>query len=235
MTDDEKKRIATKIAKCLALSTSDNPGEAEAAKRQADALMKKFNLDSDNVAASSVNTYESKTGGKYNPPKYLLSLARVISDAFGCDFVFSTGEGWTHSHIIIMGVGNKPELARYTFDVLRRQINKDRVAYTGTLKRFKRSNKTRMADLFCIAWVQKIRQQVRTFAGTAEEKKAIEAYQLQRWADTLKVDDRKSVKPKESRDWGAMSAGFHAADNVSLHKPVQTKHGKAISHEALSK
>lgn len=35
MTDEELKKIAGKIAKCMALASSDNPAEAEAAKRQA--------------------------------------------------------------------------------------------------------------------------------------------------------------------------------------------------------
>lgn len=44
MTADELKKIAAKIAKCLALSASDNSSEAEAAKRQAEALIKKYSL-----------------------------------------------------------------------------------------------------------------------------------------------------------------------------------------------
>jgi hypothetical protein len=39
MSPEELKKIAAKIAKCLSLASSDNQAEADAARRQADALM----------------------------------------------------------------------------------------------------------------------------------------------------------------------------------------------------
>ncbi|MDP1664110.1 MAG: DUF2786 domain-containing protein [Methylobacter sp.] len=97
MTDNELKKIAGKIAKCLALAASDNPAEAEAAKRQATALMSKYNLTSGDVAASLVHEKTSKAGGKYNPPQYMTQLSAVIAEAFGCGPVFSSGGGFDDS------------------------------------------------------------------------------------------------------------------------------------------
>jgi hypothetical protein len=47
-----RKKIADKIAKCLALATSENPTEAATANRQAIALMSQYNLTSRDVAAA---------------------------------------------------------------------------------------------------------------------------------------------------------------------------------------
>ena len=44
MSENDLKRVAEKIAKLLALANSDNPHEADNAKRQAQALMRKYNF-----------------------------------------------------------------------------------------------------------------------------------------------------------------------------------------------
>ncbi|MGZ8171834.1 MULTISPECIES: DUF7168 domain-containing protein [Methylobacter] len=231
MTDNELKKIAGKIAKCLALANSDNAAEAEAAKRQAAALMNKYNLTTGDVAASQVHEKTSKAGGKFTPPKHLVQLSAIIADAFGCESVFGSGCGYRDSLMYFIGPGIKPELAAYTFDVLRRQISKDRTAYTGTLKRFKRENRMRMTNLFCNAWVTRIAYQVREFAGTEQDKTAIAAYKKQRWSGDLVKDERKAAQPQKDSDWQSVNAGHQAVKDVSLHKPVQSKRGQALAHK----
>jgi len=232
MHDQDLKKIAVKIAKLLALSTSDNPTEAETAKRQADVLMAKYNLTSGDVAAANVHEKHCKSGGKYNPPLYLCSLSNVVARAFGCEAVFQSGGGWQDSVMKFIGIGIKPELAAYTFDVLRRQINNDRTDYIKTLKRFKRTNKIRMADLFCDAWVSRVSRQVQVFAGSPADKEAIAAYKQQRFGGQLQTDNRTGQAPQGYRDYDALAAGRHAASDVSLHKPVQSKRGQALTHKA---
>jgi len=229
MTNEELKKIAIKIAKCLALASSDNPGEAEAAKRQADALMKKYNVTAGDVDAAQVHEQHCKAGSKHRPPQHLSRLANIIATAFGCDAVMQSGGGWTDSSMKFYGLGIKPELAAYTFDVLRRQITKDRAAYSATLRRYKkRENKIRMCDIFCDAWNWRISQQVREFAGTEQDKAAIAAYKEQRWGDSLKEDTRKSPELKKDSDHQAIVAGTYAARDVSIHKPVQSKRGTRL-------
>jgi hypothetical protein len=209
--NDELKKAAAKIAKCLALAASDNPAEAEAAKRQAEALMKKYNLNGEQVAAAQVTEQQSKTGGKHRPPLYFCQLAAIVADAFACEAIASPGGGYKESCMIFIGLGCKPELAGYTFDVLRRQLNKDRTSYQATLKRYKRENKSRIA------------KQVREFAGSDQEKQAVTAYKAQRWGDSLETDQRAGAKPEKNNDWDAIDKGHQAARDVSLHKPVQSK------------
>lgn len=232
MNDQDLKKITAKIAKLLALSASDNPTEAETAKRQANALMEKYNLTGNDVMAAGVHEQRCQTGGKFNPPLYLCGLSNVIANAFGCESIFSSGAGWSDSVVIFLGVGIKPELAAYTFDVLRRQINKDRAAYSNTLKRYKRANKIRMADLFCDAWVSRVSRQVKIFAGSPADKEAISAYKQKKWGDQLRQDDRLRPGLKKEKDYGAVAAGLNAASDVSIHRPVQSKRGQALTHKA---
>ncbi len=231
LTEAELKKIALKIAKCLSLANSDNAAEAETAKRQADVLMAKYNLTSGDAAASQVNEKLSKAGSKHRPPVYLSQLAGMIAQAFGCESVCCPGGGYYNTTMSFLGVGIKPELAAYTFDVLRRQIVKDRTDYSTTLKRFKRANKIRMADIFCDAWLNKVYRQVREFAVTEQDKAAIAAYKQQRWGE-LHDDLRTSAEAKNDKDWQATIAGANAAKGVLLHKPVQSKRGQALTHKA---
>ncbi|MCQ8182180.1 DUF2786 domain-containing protein [Methylomonas sp. SURF-1] len=233
MTPEELKKIADKIAKCMALAASDNPAEAEAAKRQADALMKKYNLTSGDVAAAAVHEEYSDTKSVYRPPVYLCGLANIIADAFGCHAVVTLGLDFgfakRNTRVKFMGLGIKPELAAYTFDVLRRLITRDRAKYAESLrKNLKRDTKIRRADLFCQAWVAGIAQQVRGFAGSEAEQQAIEAYKAQKFGENLKTDQRSGAEAKHGNDWKSEAAGFDAAKDVSLHKPVQAKRGALL-------
>ena len=228
MTNEELKRIAGKIAKLLALSTSDNPTEAETAKRQAQAMMDKYNLTTGDVAAAQVHEQPSKTGSNFRPPLYLCKLGGLVAKAFGCEIIISPGGGFVASEILFLGLGIKPELAAYTFDVLRRQITKDRSEFTATLKRYKRENRIRKADVFCEAWILRVRRQVANFAGTEQEKAAIAAYKEQRWGGTLTDDTRKRREAKPG-DADAFVAGANAAKDVSIHKPVQAKRQAMLS------
>lgn len=229
MTADELKKIAAKIAKCLALAASDNPAEAEAAKRQADALMKKYNLTSGDVAAAEVHEEAISLGSPYRPPIYLGQLAVLIAKAFGCGTHGDLGFCSTPTRFRFYGLGIKPELAAYTFDVLRRRLAKDRKTYGATLTRCKTATKIRRADLFCQSWVSRIARQVNEFAGNEQEQAAIEAYKEKQFGGTLTKDSRSGAIAKRNNDWKASEAGYQAAKDVSLHKPVQGKRGALLA------
>lgn len=227
MTNPSTKSIAAKIAKCLSLANSDNPNEAQAAKRQAAALMKKYSLTSADVEALAINHNEIKATPRYQLPVYLSALAGVIAKAFGCETTVTVGTKYCASTLSFFGSGIKPELCAYTYSVLRRQLLKDRKAYRDSLSRYKPTNRTRKADLFSEAWVAKVAHQVKEFAGTAQEKAAIAAYHAQRGA-TIIADTRKGAAIKDKNDYTAWLAGNTAAADVSLHKPVQAKHKTAL-------
>ncbi len=215
------KRIAAKIAKCLALANSDNPAEAEAAKRQAEALMKKHGLTNIDVAASAVTEQTASTGAKYRPAAWVSTLAQVIAGAFACEPILEISN-WRNTTVRFIGAATKPELAAYTFEVLHRQLKKHRREYLTTQKRCKRTTKIRRANIFCQQWVYRVADQVQEFAGTKAEKTAIDAYKKKQFSK-LGTYDKKPTTAIDRGDYDAAYAGNNAAGDIYLNRPVQTK------------
>ena len=224
---DSSKKIAEKIAKCLALAQSANTHEAEAALRQANALMQKYQLTVNDAAASAVTECEFKTSNQRTPAAYILALAQLIADVFACQVIAAKYVA-DKTGIQFIGMGTTPELAGYTFEVLQRQLTRDRRNYVTTLSRCGRATKTRRGNLFCQAWVDKIKSQVDAFASKAEQA-AIDTY-MQKNYQNLTTHNSKST-PFKAGDYSAWFAGQVAAKNVSLHRPLQTKFGLHLSDD----
>lgn len=156
------KKVIEKIKKCLALAASSNEHEASAAMRQAQKLMEKHGLTSTDVELSSIKSKEQKISNSRSLPRYQHMLINMIKEAFGVDAVHESTNvmGRWKSNARFIGVEEAPELAGYAFDVLRRQLERDRKVYLSTLKRCKRPTKVRRGDLFAESWVMKARQKV---------------------------------------------------------------------------
>jgi len=86
----ELDRIIDKVKKCIALSKSDNPHEAAAALRQAQALMRKHGIDEAGIVASEVSAadVEHKSGNTARPPAWETMLMMLVGTAFGCKGMF---------------------------------------------------------------------------------------------------------------------------------------------------
>lgn len=220
-TSIDLKRVAEKISKCLTLATSENTQEAETARRQARHLMNKYNLTQGDVAAHSIHSRSCNIGTRYRPSSYVLSLSAIIAQAFGCEAIGSYSGLTNDSAVEFIGPGIKPELSAYTFDVLRRRLANERKRYLGMIKRFKRSNRIRMANLFCQQWVASISRQVDEFAGSQQEKQAIATF-IERHYE-VETDERTQPGPQNKNDILAMLAGASAAEGVSIHRPVQQR------------
>ncbi|MBA1443786.1 MAG: DUF2786 domain-containing protein [Chromatiales bacterium] len=224
-------RIAKKVAKCLALAAGTNiPAEAEAALRQAHALMKKHGLTESDVAASQVSEMARKIGSKNSPPFWMSMLAVITARAFACEAVIHPGMGWQPTEINFIGVGHKTELAAYTFEVLLRQLKRHRKEFIATQKRCKRSTKTRRADLFCQAWLSRVAGQINDFAGNEKDRTAIEAYKEQRYKK-LTDHDKPAAESKTCFDSVGQIEGHRAAKNVSLNRPVQGARNAYLGNE----
>lgn len=79
------------------------------------------------------------------------------------------------------GIGIKPELAAYAYEVLLRQLKKERREYIKTeLKAVRLTrNKTARADQFCTGWVYAIVKKVEEFAAEPAEKEVLAHYKQQ--------------------------------------------------------
>ncbi|MDA0697748.1 MAG: DUF2786 domain-containing protein [Proteobacteria bacterium] len=147
-----------KIKKCLALAKSANENEAAIALRQAQSLMREFQIDPDllDIVEASCESKATKI-----PQAWEASLVLTIARAMQCKPIFSSGSStwgikasWT-----FIGVDPAPEVASYTFDVLYRQVIRSRKNFIeATLKRVTvKKNKVRRADLFCEGWVDSVK------------------------------------------------------------------------------
>lgn len=172
---DERKKIFEKIKKCMALSGSSNEHEAEAALRQARALMEKHGIDHADMMAYEACEESIKSGARNKPSSWESRLAAKVADAFDCRLIFVAGcknGEWT-----FIGVDSYPQIAGYAFAVLLRQCRRARITHIDTyLSRCKTATKTRRADLFCAGWVQAVTKQISALVGDERSERAIEAY-----------------------------------------------------------
>lgn len=213
----DRKKALEKIKKCLRLALSDNPHEAAAAMRQAQALMREHGVGQADVDMSGIEESTAIAGAKQTPSKWESKLANTVAKAYACKVLFAIGAGrWNF-------IGEMAEVASYTMTVLLRQVRQARRDFTlNKLKNCKPANKVRRADVFCDAWVGAVYQQVMTFAN-AELSAALELYLAHHYPDTVKK------APRDRNTTARRRAGIRAISD-SLHgllaaSDVRLSHG----------
>lgn len=227
--------ILRKIKRCLALARSSNPNEAATALRQAQALMARHGVTREDVAASDVDSHVSKAEAGKVPPAHIAMLANMVANAFGAEIVYSPvfdGERWV-GRVEFYGLGSAPEIAGYAFEVLGRQLKRDRNAYlAGLSKRLKRATKVRRGDLYAQGWVRAVSRQVIPHDQTEQEAQAIAAYQARRWPDPLETcSARNTANKARAHDYSALAQGVADGKKVSFHQGVTGASRAAIGRE----
>lgn len=217
-------RIIERIKKCLALAQSDNANEAATALRQAQALMEEHGIKLGQIELSDVSAESIRVGEIVTPPLYLQALARMISEAFAVEVIY-TGEHVFRNlqikkirYVKFIGTGIYPKVAAYSYQVLQRQLRKDRTAYIKKLKRYKRENKIRRADLFAESWVMAVCGKVKKLAIGEKESTLIQQYMEQEHKNL--ADMKKRQKTYKTEDRSAAYAGYEAGKNAYLNHGV---------------
>lgn len=215
MNNDTQKKLLDKINKCLALAKSSNPNEAATAWRQAKALMAAHNLGKSDVIASSAITARFDIGAR--PKTWLVKLVNTCAQAFSCKVITETNH---HKEAVIIGVGNQPEFAAYTFDVLQRQLLVDRRNFVASMStRCKLSSKRRQGEIFAEHWVNSVWNVIARFADIDEQTDEIISAYIEIQYPTLinkTLESRKVTK----RDHHAAFAGRHAGSNAKIHRAM---------------
>jgi len=218
MADLDKERALEKIKKCLALGESSNPHEAEAALRQARKLMDKFHLDFSDVDASRAQEHEFKIGsGSRAPVVWVKMLGNTVGNSMGCVTFFRHGS--RGQSIIFIGETGNAELAAYAYEVLLRQLERQRKEFVAKLDGYESGAKRKLGARFAEGWIGAIAAKVSEFGGVSEEgERAINAY-CSRVYPEVKVSkmQRRKINMQEYK---AMLAGEEEGEKVSLHKPV---------------
>tara|TARA_R110002012_G_scaffold295444_2_gene491955 strand:+ start:1617 stop:2315 length:699 start_codon:yes stop_codon:yes gene_type:complete len=217
------RKALDKIKKCLRLAKSSNANEAAAALRQAQKLMAIHGVTNDDVAMSDVGSHTAKTGAGKTPPAYVTMLGSMVASAFGAETVYQQaydGERWT-LNVEFYGLNGAAEVAGYAFEVLGRQLKRDRTAYLATLnKRLKRTTKVRRGDLYAQAWLNAVAKQVTRQHRTEAENAVVEAYKAKRWEELDTMKPRDNTKGMRSHDHGAIHQGYQDGKKVSFHQGV---------------
>ena len=228
MSKMSREEAIQKIRKCLALSKSANEHEAAAGLRQAQALMREYQIDPDllDIVEARSPSKASKT-----PSSWETWLVRIIASSMHCKPIFRPASSFfkdVKAQWIFIGADPAPEIAAYTFDVLYRQINKARKDFIEVaLKRVKvKKNKTSRADLFCDGWVETVQSLISktSLEIPANTSQRIEKY-LQKTRGELgsfTPKDRNEGKAFNSRAAQDYHAGKHSGKSAQLNSGMTT-------------
>ncbi|MDH5180020.1 MAG: DUF2786 domain-containing protein [Gammaproteobacteria bacterium] len=214
----DKSKVIEKICKCLRLSESCNPNEAAAAIRQAQGLMRMYDITEEQVAGSSISEASVSSGSSYKPPFWSLALSDIVAKSFACKLFISRKEG-QHREYRFIGAGHSPLVCSYTFKVLHRRLKHSRREFIQSLAIEGRAEKTRRGDIFAQAWLFRIAQLVSDFADNDKGSDDIEEYIKKNYGETGEL----CASPKEvdNPDYEDILSGMRAAQEVQLYNPIE--------------
>lgn len=218
----DKQAVLEKIKKCLALSKSANEHEAAQAMKQAQVLMKKYEVDAVDVVLSEVSEKGCDRQMAFKLASWQWKVAKMVADIFGCE---SYKRGKT---IMFYGLGNRAEIAAYTFDVVYRQISVARREFLKTCQARKPANRTYLADQFCEGWLAGAWNKVKKFEMSDEEKTVMDGYteKEHKGMPIAATRDAKSSKLEgTSVALEALMLGNEAGKKVQLHHAMNGKEG----------
>lgn len=218
---DDRDSLLGKIRKCMELAKSANEHEAAAALRQATKLMEMYQVSHAELLSIGVSEACAKAGVISRPSAWENYLAGFIGHLFGCRVLFS--EGFSRSSWVFVGLPPANEVAAYSYEVLYRQAKKARQEFiTQHLKRFKKANKVRRADLFSQGWVESACRSIAPISPVEGSGDAIKAYLDLKHTGLEKLEsvDRNKGRSLSHKDQMALGAGLSAGRNAQLNKGV---------------
>jgi hypothetical protein len=230
--DKSLAKVLDKIKKCLALSESANPHEAQAALRQARKLMELNGLSQSDVEASKATEQiiGVSSATRRHAARWVCSLAYLIASSFSCRAICSTGPDG--QRIIFIGLGSDPELAGYAFSVMRRQLVQARKSFVRSLPaKVEAPAKRRQADYFVNGWLAAVYRLIEEFAGLDEEaSSAINAFTQQMYPD---LEDAPPTRKRRARlctqaEMDSYKLGLRIGSDSRIHRPVAGGHSQAL-------
>ncbi len=239
MAEIDKTKALNRIRKCLALAGSSEPNEAAAALRQAKALMEKYGISDLEASLADISELECKSSGKAAIPMWEAALAKAVGEALGCRVMHRSGRYAGQSYVrpflsaqrnyyrayrengrlFFIGAGPRPEIARYAFEALRRQLRKARKEYQRRV-----GTNPKRVDAFVLGWVLAVQHKVEPLAAPLDELKRVDAAIAARHGNPGKEaklgKDRSGLldgDPDAARD---AARGMAAGRDVDLHAGV---------------
>lgn len=207
-------KIINRIKKLMALAGSPVKAEAQSALLKARELMEKYDLSIVDITVST-DIIKNK---KWTPNNYEVLMVRNICSAFGCDFYWRATEGF-----VIIGSDIYAELAKYTYQVLNRQLQAARKDFLATVhKKCKRYTKIKRADSFCVGWVMSVSVLIKSMIGAKSVDKSITNYMEGR-------ELSKSNARSRSMHSDSCMNGLITGRDVQLNNPITNTKMKQLS------
>lgn len=215
-----KNQALEKIKKCLELGNSSNEHEAAQALKQAQILMKKYEMTEYDVKLSGISRHDAARTVALRLAAWQWDTAQLVAEIFGC------GKCKVGNRMQFYGFGNRPQLAAYAFDVLFRQISAARRKFLKMCTIKRPSHREYLANCYCEGWLYGARRVVMEFAISEEERKMMDDYE----SDVLKV---KEIQPRkigvtlqmEKKGDLAMFLGSKDGKDVQLHSAMNGAEG----------
>lgn len=233
-----EKTIIDKIKKCLALANSSNPHEAATALRQAQALMAKHGISGEELELSEVESFAVKAGAGKTPPGWIVALTNLVCRAVGVEVIYSAN--WNHVNaqwvgkVLFIGINGSPEIAGYTYEVLFRQLQKDRREYLKSLsKKLKPSTKVRRGDLYAEGWVQSVYNLINPQTITEPVTALIEKYKAKSHPNLQEGRSIDRTSKTSRHDESAFFKGKEDGRNATFNQGVGRDHRDALTHQEV--
>ncbi|MRN38962.1 DUF2786 domain-containing protein [Neisseria sp. N95_16] len=223
----DKEKALNKIKKCLALSKSANEHEAAQALKQAQALMKQYGINEQDIELSAIQETEGLACAQ-TLPQWQGYLAGVVARSFGVcsyvDYAFNPKKMKVEGRLKFYGMNPRNELAEYAYQVLLRQLKAARADYIKTqLARVRLAkNKTMRADEFCLGWIAVVSKKVDVFANGERETELLELWKENKGLTTskLKLSKGKSLRDRvngwEKGQEAALNHAMNSTENQKL-------------------
>lgn len=203
---DVSNKILEKIQKCLNLSQSSNPGEAANALRMAKAMMKKYGVSVAQVGLSEVKESKLEYHKNHVNRCWENAVIGLIQGVFSVRIVIRSYRKYYPAELVFYGINSQAEVAAYMYEVLMRQLMRDRREFVKTLpRRMTRTHKIEQADIYCEAWVSAV-------AGKVKDLYQAKDPRIDEFVQPEKMKEIE-IKPRVSssglfRDIASMQAGL---------------------------
>jgi len=216
-----EQKLISKIKKLMELGKSPNANEAAAAMDKVRQLMEENEVSLQDILLSDIGEQAKKTFSKGTSlSRWENALINCICTQFGVEVVldseFNTNT-WKHEmRILFIGEKSRVEVGSYVFEVTIRNIKAARNTFLTTLKRFKKTNKTILADQFCEGFVAAIHRKVAVLSIPFQEKALIETYKDKRFGKLEMGKLREAKRTWTDRDYDSFSAGVRTGKDSQL-------------------
>lgn len=220
----DKERYIERIKKLLALATSSNAHEAASAMNKAQALMRKYQIDHEDIELNEVESADASIE-PIKPPIWTVWLINMVCDAFGVRSVLGQElgrSGKLRGQVTFWGPNSKAQVAKYCFDVLYRQLLRDRKAFiAGVHKNCKPITKRHRADWYCQGWVNQVNEKVQKLVVDDEEQALVERAMMKQYRSIGTYEARETKIVSGALD--SYSQGVMDGDDVTLNAGVNGK------------